>query len=50
MSFYGQISFTGVVKDENNNPIGFVFVKVKDQSLGAKTDANGNFRISICWK
>jgi outer membrane receptor protein involved in Fe transport len=47
MSFYGQISFTGVVKDENNNPIGFVFVKVKDQSLGAKTDANGNFRISF---
>lgn len=50
ISFYGQISFTGVVKDESNNPIGFVFVKVKDQSLGAKTDANGNFRINFPFK
>lgn len=45
ISLYSQITFTGTVKDENNNPIGFAFVKVKNQSLGAKTDANGFFKI-----
>jgi hypothetical protein len=45
ISLYSQVTFTGIVKDENNNPIGFAFVKVKNQSLGAKTDANGFFKI-----
>jgi hypothetical protein len=40
------IQITGVVTDENNQPLPGVNVRVKNTTVGTSTDANGKYTIS----
>lgn len=44
-NFYSQTKLTGKITDESNNPISSATIKVKEESIGVKTDLNGSYSI-----
>ena len=45
----GSVWVTGMVRDEKNNPLPGVTVRVKETTLGTSTGKDGSFRVEIPW-
>ena len=46
-SLFSQSQVSGRITDEKGNPLASAMVKVENSNLGAKTDAEGNYKISF---
>src|SRR5690242_7236890 len=46
LSVIAQTSITGTVVDENNSPVPYASVSIKNTKIGTRADANGNFQLS----